>query len=448
VQGLRDNDSRIIEKSDMDQIVSRAKALEDRQAEAPTAALALGRAPRRRRWLGWLVTILVVAAIGGAAYWWLGSGTSQAPTFATEAAQKADITVKVTATGTLQPVIQTDVSSELSGVVRTVDVVENQSVAKGQVLATLDTTRLLAQVERAEANVKAAEAKVSDAATTLKETENALARATSLSNRKLVADQALETATAARDRAKSAGETADANLAIARADLKLQEADLAKSTIYSPIDGVVLTRDVDPGQTVAASFSAPILFVIAADLSKMELEAAIDEADIGSVEKEQRAQFTVDAFPGRIFDASIRDIAYAAVTTEGVVTYEAKLTVDNRDLLLRPGMTATVAVVTKEAKDVLAVPNEAFRFRPPVVERSRGFSLQSLFMPPRMGRNRPPQTAQAADGSRTLYVLRGGEPRPVRVRTGVSDGERTEILSGLEPGDEVIVSLRQPRAAR
>lgn len=434
----------------MDQIVSRTRAVEQEWSGAPdvSAALALGRAPRRRRWLRWLIAALVVAAIAAAAWWWFGRAASPAPSFSTEAAQTSDITVKVTATGTLQPVIQTDVSSELSGVVRTVDVVENQSVTRGQVLATLDTARLSAQVERAQASVKAAEAKVSDAATTLRETEGALTRATSLSNRKLVADQALETATAARDRARSAEETAQANLAIAQADLKLQQADLAKSTIYSPIDGVVLTRDVDPGQTVASSFSAPVLFVIAADLSKMELEAAIDEADIGSVDKGQRAQFTVDAFPGRAFDATIRDIAYAAVTTEGVVTYEAKLTVDNTDLSLRPGMTATVAVVTKEAKNVLAVPNEAFRFRPPVVERSSGFSLQSLFMPPRMGRNRPPQTAQAADGSRTLYVLRDGEPRPVRVRTGVTDGERTEILSGLETGDEVVVSLRQARGTR
>lgn len=432
----------------MDQIVTRKSASADASANTQSAAAALGPAPRgsRRRW-PWLLLLVILAAAAAVTYYWR-AGASTAPSFATESAEPADITVKVAATGTLQPIVQTDVSSELSGVVRSVDVTENQTVTKGQVLATLDTTRIAAQVERAEASVKAAAAKVSDANTTLRETENALERATSLSDRKLVATQALEGATAARDRGQSALQTAEANLAIAQADLKLQQADLAKSTIYAPIDGVVLTRSVDPGQTVAASFSAPVLFVIAADLSKMELQAAVDEADIGTVQKGQNAQFTVDAFPGRVFDATIRDIAYASVTTENVVTYEAKLTVDNRELLLRPGMTATVSVVTSEAKNVLSAPNEAFRFRPPVAERSQGFSLQSLFMP-RMGRrNRGPAETQAADGSRTLYVLRGEVPVAVRVRTGVTDGLRTEILSGLNPGDEVITGLRQARASR
>ena len=427
----------------MDQIVSRGAS-----APMPDIAKALsldtqGRGPRRsRRWIWAVLVLLVVAA--GAAYFLRGSGTP-APVFVTEPAATGNITVEITATGTLQPVTQVDVSSELSGVVRAVAVNENESVTKGGVLASLDTTRLAAQVERAEASVKVAEARVADARVTLNETNLTLTRTTSLSTRGMVADQALETATAARDRADSAVATAEANLAIAVADLKLQQADLAKSTIYAPIDGVVLTRSVDPGQTVAASFSAPVLFVIAADLENMQLEAAIDEADIGSVQKGQQARFTVDAFPDRKFSAEIRDIAFAAVTTDGVVTYQAKLSVANGELLLRPGMTATVTVVTHEAKDVVTVPSAAFRFRPPTAERSSGFSLQNLFMPPRMGRNRPPQSVQAADGSRTLYVLKDGAAAPVRVRTGSSDGQQTEILSGIQPGDLVITSVRQPR---
>jgi HlyD family secretion protein len=425
----------------MDQIVKRS-------APAPDIAAALAldqRAKRpRRRGLLWLFLTLIAAGGAGGAWYWTSGSAAPEPTYVTAPAETGDITVQITATGTLQPVVQVDVSSELSGVVRTVDVNENESVAKGDVLLTLDTARLAAQVERAEASVKAAESRVADARITLKETDLTLTRTTSLSSRGMVADQALETATAARDRADSAVASAEANLAIAVADLKLQQADLAKSAIYSPIDGVVLTRDVDPGQTVASSFSAPVLFVIAADLENMELEAAIDEADIGTVEKGQQARFTVDAFPGRSFDAEIRDIAYAAVTTEGVVTYEAKLAVANKELLLRPGMTATVSVVTKQSSGVITVPSEAFRFRPPVAERSRGFSLQGLFMPSQR-RSRPPQTAQAADGSRTLYVLRDGEVTPVRVRTGSTDGQKTEILSGVNAGDEVIVSIRQRR---
>jgi HlyD family secretion protein len=325
----------------------------------------------------------------------------------------------------LQPIVQTDVSSELSGVVRSVDVTENQTVTKGQVLATLDTTRIAAQVERAEASVKAAAAKVSDANTTLRETENALERATSLSDRKLVATQALEGATAARDRGQSALQTAEANLAIAQADLKLQQADLAKSTIYAPIDGVVLTRSSTPARQSLPRSQRRCCLSSPPTCPRWSCRPPIDEADIGTVQKGQNAQFTVDAFPGRTFDATIRDIAYASVTTENVVTYEAKLTVDNRELLLRPGMTATVGCHQRGEERAVGA-QRSVPVPPPVAERSQGFSLQSLFMP-RMGRrNRGPAESQAADGSRTLYVLRGKQPEAVRVRTGVTDGLHTK----------------------
>ena len=422
----------------MDQIVGRERPPPDIED-----ALQLGKTSGRRgRGRAILIFALIAAGLAGAAVWFQSSGgSSSGPAFVTQPAETGDITVEVTATGTLQPLTQVDVSSELSGVVRTVPVVENQRVLKGDVLATLDTARLAASVERAEASVQAARAKVSEARTTLTETDRTLTRTQSLASRGMVAEQGLETATAARDRAESAVATAEANLAIADAELKLQRADLEKTTLYAPIDGVVLTRDVDPGQTVASSLQAPVLFVIAADLEQMQLEAAIDEADIGTVEIGQTARFTVDAFPDRRFDAQIRDIAYAAVTTEGVVTYAAKLAVANDELLLRPGMTATVSIVTREGKDMVTVPNEAFRFRPPVAEPSRGFSLQNLFMP-RMRGNRPQPQRQAADGSRTLYVLENGQPTAVRVRTGVTDGQRTEILSGLEAGAAVVTGMR------
>jgi HlyD family secretion protein len=421
----------------MDQIVERPLA------ETPTAieaALGLDRAGRRkarRRW-PWLVLALLVAAVAAWAGYDALGGSSQAVAYTTVPAERRDLTVEVSATGTLQPLTQVDISSELSGVVRSVAVEENQRVAKGDVLAELDKTRLSAQVERSEASVAAAEAKVADARTTLKETDQALARAQELAKRGMVTDQALEAATAARDRASSAVAIAEANLAIAVAELKLQQADLEKSTIYAPIDGIVLTRSVDPGQTVASSLQAPILFVIAAELESMELKAAIDEADIGAVKAGQKAVFTVDAFPERAFDAEIRDIAYASITTDGVVTYDARLDVDNAELLLRPGMTATVSVITREAKGVVAAPSAAFRFRPPAAEPRSSWSLQSLFMP-RMRRSGGPRpTSSAADGTRTIYVLRDGQPAPVAVRTGSTDGDWTEIVSGLEAGELVI----------
>jgi len=400
---------------------------------------------RRRGWLYALVALAVVAA-AVAAYQWYG-GQAVKVDYTTVPAAKADLTVQVSATGTLQPLTQVDISSELSGIIRTVAVTENQQVKKGDVLAALDTSRLEAQIERAQASAKAAEANVENAKVTLKENEQALVRAAELARRGQTTNQALEAATATRDRAKAAVDSADANLAIANADLKLQQSDLDKSTIYAPIDGIVLTRSVDPGQTVASSLQAPVLFVIAADLKRMELKAAIDEADIGSVKVGQHARFTVDAFPERPFDAEIRDISFASLTTDGVVTYDARLDVANDELLLRPGMTATVSVVTREAKGVLAVPATAFRYKPAPAVRSSGWSLTSLFtgrMGGRRGGNRQQQAATPTDGSRTLYVLKNGRPHAVNVKIGATNGELTEVLSGVSEGDEIITAS-QPR---
>lgn len=418
------------------------------QAEETTAietALALDKFGRKRRRVWPYILVIVALAAAGGGYWWFGQSSAKI-VYTTVPAEIGDLTVEVSATGTLQPLTQVDISSELSGVVRSVSVEENQEVRKGDVLAALDTTRLAAQVERAEASAKAAEAKVTDAKTTLKETDQALARSSQLSTRGMVADQALETAQAARDRAESAVASAEANLAIAIAELKLQQADLEKSTIYAPIDGIVLTRSVDPGQTVASSLQAPVLFVIAADLKQMELKAAIDEADIGGVKPGQNARFTVDAFPTRQFDAEIRDISYASVTTEGVVTYDARLNVDNAELLLRPGMTATVSVITREANGIVTVPNAAFRYQPPAPQRSQSWSLRDVFMPRMMrggGQQRPRDNA--ADGTRTLYVLKDGAPEAVKVKPGSTDGEKIEIVSGLKEGDLVITGASQAR---
>ena len=428
----------------MDQIVNRS-----RLDTSPPIAEALGldlKAGRPRRPWGRrvLVALVLLAAVAGGGWWWAApSGTPVS--YATVPVEKGALTVEVSATGTLQPLIQVDISSELSGVVRSVAVDENDSVSQGDVLAALDTTRITANVDRAKASQQVAEAQLGQAQTTLNEAEQTLVRSEQLSRRGMVAAQALETATATRDRARASVAVARANLAIAAADLKVQETDLQKSTIYAPIDGIVLTRSVDPGQTVASSLQAPILFVIAADLKKMELKAAIDEADIGAVAVGQEARFTVDAFPDRRFDAAIRDISFASLTTEGVVTYDARLDVDNAELLLRPGMTATVSVITRQAEGILTVPSAAFRFSPPAVSASRGWSLQNLFMP----RMRPPgggrQRTRDADGTRTLYVLKDGQPAAVKVKTGATDGEMTEILSGLAEGDLVITGTRGAR---
>lgn len=427
----------------MDQLVNPPKAESDPSIEA---ALGLDRKgmnrKRRRGWLFAVLTLALVAAgIGG--YQWYAASPPRIE-YTTVPAAIADLTVAVSATGTLQPLTQVDISSELSGVVRSVAVNENQQVKKGDVLATLDTAKLEVQIERATASAKAATAAIENAKVTLQEDENALTRASELTKRGMATDQSLEAATATRDRSKAALDSAEANLAIAQADLKAQQTDLAKSTIYAPIDGIVLTRSVDPGQTVASSLQAPVLFVIAADLRNMELQAAVDEADIGTVKPGQHARFTVDAFPDRPFDAEIRDISYASVTTDGVVTYNARLEVDNSELLLRPGMTATVSVVTRQAKGVLTVPATAFRYRP-AQQMARGWSLRDLFTGRMGGPNwRQREVTKApTDGSRTLYVLENGRPRPVNVRIGSTDGELTEITSGLDEGAEIITGSQQ-----
>ncbi|TIO51746.1 MAG: efflux RND transporter periplasmic adaptor subunit [Mesorhizobium sp.] len=426
----------------MDQVVNPPKAESDTSIEAALGLDRKGVTRKRRR--GWLYALLALAVVAVAigVYRWSAAAPPRIE-YTTAPATVADLTVQVSATGTLQPLTQVDISSELSGIVRSVEVSENQQVKKGDVLARLDTAKLEVQIERATASAKAAAAAVENAKVTLQESENAVVRASALTKRGMATDQSLEAATATRDRSKAALDSAAANLAIAEADLKAQQTDLAKSTIYAPIDGIVLTRSVDPGQTVASSLQAPVLFIIAADLRNMELQAAVDEADIGQVKPGQHARFTVDAFPDRPFDAEIRDISYASVTTDGVVTYNARLEVDNGELLLRPGMSATVSVVTRQAKGVLTVPATAFRYRP-AEQAARGWSLRDLFTG-RMGRpNRQREaTKTPTDGSRTIYVLENGRPHAVNVRIGSTDGELTEITSGLDQDAEVITGSQQ-----
>lgn len=432
----------------MDQIIERPGKARPAAPEPIETALALDMdgKPRRRSalWRNVLIVAVVAVAAGAAWYWNSAAGIPQT-IYRTATVEPGSLTVEVSATGTLEPLTQVEVSSELSGVVRAVAVEENQRVAAGDVLAELDTTRIVAQIERAEANVAAAQARVEDAEVTLAEAEQTLSRTRQLSGRGMASAQALDTATAAQARAASAVAIARANVAVAQAELKLQQADLAKSTIYAPIDGIVLSRQVNPGQTVASSMQAPVLFMIAENLETMELKAAIDEADIGAVEAGQKARFTVDAFPQRRFDAEIRDISYASLVTEGVVTYQARLNVANDELLLRPGMTATVEIVTREAADVLLVPAAAFRYSPQEAAPSNGWSLQSLFMPgrPPMGMGRWGARRGGNGEGRPVYILRDGEPVAMRVTTGATDGEFVEILSGLTAGEAVIVGASQ-----
>jgi HlyD family secretion protein len=287
--------------------------------------------------------------------------------------------------------------------------------------------------------VAAAEAGVAEAKATLEDAKSQLDRKRALAKTNVVSSQDLETAAASYHKAEAALESARAAVAAARADLNLNETDLEKTCICSPIKGVVLTRNVDPGQVVAASLQAPVLFTIAEDLSKMEVQVDVDEADVGQVKEGQPAVFTVDAYPNRNFQAHIQQVRYGSEVVQGVVTYKAVLATDNSELLLRPGMTATAEITVHRETNALTVSNEALRFTPPVAEPqdSRSF-LQKLL--PGFPHFRRASTPVFTGTERDIWVLRDGEPEKIRVTIGATDGERTAITKGkLKAGDKVIV---------
>jgi len=397
------------------------------------------------RYLRWLipVAVLIIAVLG---YRYLsGDGDDRSSQYTTEPAVVGTLVVKVSATGTLQPTNQVDVGSELSGIVEAVYVDDNDQVKKGQVLARLDLSKLQDAVSKSKANLDAAKAQVAQAQATVDEARANLGRfkqVAELSGGKVPSKSEMDTAEANLKRAEADEASARASVAQASAALRSDETNVYKAQIRSPIDGVVLTRKVEPGQTVAASFQAPVLFTLAEDLSQMELQVDVDEADVGLVHVGQIAVFSVDAWPGRKYPATITRVGYGSQEKDGVVSYPATLQVDNSDLSLRPGMTATAEITALTRENVLLVPNAALRFTPPAAltpeKRSRRGLIGAL-----MPRRHRTETRQATDlskgSSHQLWVLRDGEVLPVSVQTGPSNGRMTEIVGGdLQAGMEVI----------
>jgi len=387
----------------------------------------------------WLLAALVIAAAGAA--WLLRNGTSDpATSYRTDPVTRGSLSVLVTATGSVQPTNQVDVSSELSGIVRKVHVDYNSSVKVGEVLAELDTDKLKATVDSSRAKLNAAKAKVAEADATVAEKEQDYNRKSKLVEKQITSTYDFEAAKAAYHRAVAARQSALADVGVAEADLQLNETNLAKASIYSPIDGVILSRDVEPGQTVASTLQAPVLFSIAEDLKQMEIQVDVDEADVGKVTEGQKATFTVDAYPDRTFNAEIRQLRFGSETVSGVVTYKAVLTTDNSELLLRPGMTATAEIEVEHVEDAVLVPNAALRFTPPQQDSDEeDRSLLSKLLPGRPHFRRP-SSKQASGPDRTIWVLRDGAPKAVEVVVGATDGQRTQIVKGdIEPGTRVIV---------
>lgn len=400
-----------------------------------------------QRWGRWaLLALLAFVAV----YFVFLRGGSHAVRYETREVTRGSITVTVTATGNLEPRNQVDIGSELSGTMRDVNVDVNEVVKAGQVLAVLDKTRLNAQVLQARSSLASAQARIIQSDAGLQEARANLARlqqVRDLSGGKLPSKQDMDVADAAVARAEGEAAAAQAAVAQARANLDAVLTDLGKTEIRSPIDGVVLVRSVEPGQTVAASLQAPVLFTLAEDLKKMELHVAVDEADIGAVAVGQAATFTVDAYPTRRFSARITQVHFASsnlkqsssssgslgggssATSTGVVTYETVLEVENPELLLRPGMTATAEIVTQRIEDAVLVPNAALRFAPtseaPTAAPQRG-ALSALM--PRFRRRPGGNQQEEVRRIGRVWVLEDGEPALVMFKPGASDGRMTELL--------------------
>ena len=416
-------------------------ASKDKSQQSPSGAdlARLLTAPPRRRWGRWIFGgVLAVAVLGGGYWLWTAQASgAKAVSYVTEPLTRGDLTVTVTATGTVQPTTRVDVSSELAGTLASVAVDFNETVKVGQVLAQLDTSKLAATVANAEAQAASARARLVQAEATATEVAENLATQQELSDRGIATRKDMVSIIANDARAKASVDMARADLTLSQANLDLARADLEKAVIRSPINGVVLNRKAEAGQIVGPQLNDPVVFTLAEDLTRMELLADVDEADIGQVAVGQGAEFTVDAFDNREFAATITQVRYASEVTDEVVTYKAVLAVENPDLHLRPGMTATATITVAEETGALLVPNAALRWAPP---RTGGggqgaAGLAGLILPSAATRN--PQ--QAVASGKSLWLLRDGAPVEVAVDIGATDGRRTMVVSDeLAEGDAVI----------
>lgn len=385
----------------------------------------------KHRWIALAIGIVVVA---GAIALMSGGGEKQG-SYVTEEAALGKLVVSISASGTLQPTRSVDVGSELSGTLEAVLVNDNDRVTKGQVIARLDTSKLEDTVAKSRAALAQMEATVVEARANLKRQRHVA----ELSGGKVPSQSELETAEATLLRA-------EANATSARATLKTDETNIGKAVIRSPINGVVLARKVEPGQTVVAAMTTPVLFTIAEDLTKMELQVKVDEADVGTVKLGQSANFTVSAWSGRTFPATIQRVGLGSTITDNVVTYKTVLGVANDDLALRPGMTATARITTANRDNVLLVPNAALRFAPTsAAAPAQSGSIVSRLMP-RPPRQNAQQRPNGQSGTPQVWVLNDGQPVAIAVQTGASNGRQTEIVGGeLKAGMAVITDYQEAK---
>ena len=374
-----------------------------------------------------LVSLAVVIALGAAAYFIFRSDQNDLK-YRTEKVDRGDIVSSITATGTVNAVTTVLVGTQVSGTVKNIYVDFNSQVKQGQLIAQIDPATFEAQVALAQANLLSAQANVEKAAVALVDAKRTMNRQKELFAKNLVARSDLDAAETAYETANTQVSAAKAQVGQAEATLKIAETNLRYTKIISPVNGIVVSRNVDVGQTVAASFQTPTLFNIAQDLTKMQVDSSVAEADIGKIRVGQQVEFTVDAYPDSPFRGLVSEIRNAPITVQNVVTYDVVVKVDNPELKLKPGMTANVSVTVSSKKDVLRVPNAALRFRP--------------------SENKEMTKKRVREKGSGVWVLENKKPKRVAITTGISDGIYTELLSGeIREGQELIVeTLSKPKS--
>ncbi len=399
---------------------------------------------RRRRYGRWFMVLLVLLAIGFGVMRLRASRPQPASPYQMAAVERGTLTVTVTATGELKSLTQVNIGTEISGVVESVNVDFNSPVRVGEVLAQVNTEKLEAQAAQARAGLASADAKVLQAQATLNEAQAELAKlehVRELSGGRVPSRQEIDSQQATVKRAEADQTSAAAQVTQSRASLTAIETDIRKAIIRSPINGIVLDRQIDPGQTVAASFQTPTLFTLAEDLTRMKLIIDVDEADIGNVRVGQHAIFRVDAYPDRMFESAVKEVRSTPKTSNGVVTYQTVLSVDNSARLLQPGMTATAEITVTQVQDAVLIPNAALRFTPPAAALQQTGGRGGVFFLPRPpGAQRRDRSAE--NGPKRVWTLNAEQLTPVEVALGASDGTMTELKSGdLTPGTQLIVDL-------
>ncbi|MEN9865547.1 MAG: hypothetical protein RL748_1137 [Pseudomonadota bacterium] len=405
-----------------------------------------------QRWPWWLAFATLCAALAGGYAWHIHQTNAALPVYTTAEVTRGNLTLTVTANGTLQPTRTINIGSELSGTVLKVNVDVNDRIKQGQILVELDTAKLRDQILRSQATVAAARGKVEETHATILEAQSALRRlqaVATLSGGKVPSKAELDSATATLARAVASDDSAKEGVNDALAALSTDKINLSKAAIAAPGSGVVLTRTVDPGNAVAASLQAVTLFTVAEDLSKLRLWVYVDEADVGAVKEGQDATFTVSAYLTRHFPARITRVGLGSTITDSVVTYLTYLDVDNVDFSLRPGMTATASIIATRRENVLLVPNTALRYAPTVASAAKAKKSVATSLIPRMPGNSTRRSAAAGASTasaKQVWILPAGEnalPLAIAVTPGISDGHLTEISSAeLKVGMKVITDQK------